>query len=69
MYGVTQIQATAVYQSITDNVQRTIIVNKTNRNAINHGVTVSRNTSFDDWVKTFHPIERVKNIVKELLNT
>lgn len=61
-----QIEKTVFYKKL-DPVVRKITLNK-QLSEINHWVYVSLNTSFKKWEKQTGSLERIKEIVKEILN-
>lgn len=66
MITVEQIEATQAFQSIKDQVTKTVILQKTTRGKINFGVTMSKESGIEQWQRVTSPTKNVFDIVKEL---
>lgn len=62
-----QVQETDFFKKL-DPVVKKITLNK-QVPEINHGVNVCLNTSFEKWEKQTGSLSRIKEIVKEILNS
>jgi len=51
-----------------DHIQKQMILKKANREKISLGLKMSELKSFEFWVENRSPSERIKTIVKELIN-
>ena len=51
-----------------DHIHKQMILKKANREKISLGLKMSEIKSFDFWVENQSPSERIKTIVKELIN-
>jgi len=66
MVGITDIENSKAFQSITDVFRRTMILKKSSRELIISGCNMVSAVGFERWVEFSHPNENVKAIVKEL---
>lgn len=62
-----QIKKTEHYKSL-DNIQKSLIIKKTQSEKIDLGVNMSQLKSYDFWVEKTSPRHHVKSIVKELIS-
>lgn len=62
-----KIEQTQTFKSL-NSVQRTLTLQKTNVQHIEHGVNVAKNIGFTKWERICQFTDRNKNIVKQIID-
>lgn len=67
MVTTEQIESTKTWQSTKDEFMKNLLTNKQSRNKISHGLKMSEQIGFEEWVRLEMPSHNTKEIVKELI--